>query len=401
MEKMTLTPRLIDNMPMGVIYGDAKTDGLSVDTLKGSAKWRFKRKVKGTNRVIKQTLGSFPALSIADARLSAAELNAACEKGIDPSRQRSADAMTVGEAHALYMRHVEAGVRKTLKASTIKSKRDLAKLMSSLWERPLPDVTDDELWQVVEARAEISKVRANRLAAELKVFFKWCAGREGKNAGVILKVDPALSLNGNYYRQTKRTRVLSDDELQLWLRALASQKPLYRRALLLLLLTGCRRGEVCEALSSERQGDVWTIPAERVKNSVAHVIPLSPWGVSLMQVNTRWLVPAPRLSDQPLCEGWINKIQEQMRTRMMELGGCAVEHFVVHDLRRTMRSNTRRLGIDTDTAEAMLNHKKTGLLEIYDHYGMLEEKREGFARWERHIASLARAAGVESVLGAP
>ena len=98
--------------------------------------------------------------------------------------------------------------------------------------------------------------------------------------------------------------------------------------------------------------------------------------------------------------GWYKVLARVVKT-MTEIGGKPVPHFRLHDLRRTMRSNTKRLKIDFETAEAMINHKKKGLERIYDGYDLFEEKREGFARWENFLVGLAVKAGVAAELSIP
>jgi len=70
-------------------------------------------------------------------------------------------------------------------------------------------------------------------------------------------------------------------------------------------------------------------------------------------------------------------------------------------MRRTARSNTRRLNTDFETAEAMLNHAKCGLERIYDGYAMEDEKRRWFQIWEDEIIRIARAEMVADALGCP
>lgn len=86
---------------------------------------------------------------------------------------------------------------------------------------------------------------------------------------------------------------------------------------------------------------------------------------------------------------------------MEELAGRPVERFTPHDFRRTVRSNTKRLKVDFETAEAMLNHVKKGLERTYDTYELEEEKRAWFLTWETEIAEIARRAGVADKLGVP
>jgi hypothetical protein len=51
--------------------------------------------------------------------------------------------------------------------------------------------------------------------------------------------------------------------------------------------------------------------------------------------------------------------------------------------RRTARSNTKRLKVDYETAEAMMNHVKKEVSRTYDLYELEDEKRTWFALWER------------------
>lgn len=86
---------------------------------------------------------------------------------------------------------------------------------------------------------------------------------------------------------------------------------------------------------------------------------------------------------------------------MERLAGRPIERFTPHDFRRTARSNTKRLKVDFETAEAMLNHVKKGLERTYDRYDLEEEKRAFFLKWEAEIAEMACGAGVAERLGVP
>jgi len=84
---------------------------------------------------------------------------------------------------------------------------------------------------------------------------------------------------------------------------------------------------------------------------------------------------------------------------MAQIAGQPIERFTPHDFRRTTRSNTKRLNVDFDTAEAMLNHVKTGLERTYDRYDLEDEKRVAFLRWEEEVAAIADQKGVAGLLG--
>jgi hypothetical protein len=78
-----------------------------------------------------------------------------------------------------------------------------------------------------------------------------------------------------------------------------------------------------------------------------------------------------------------------------------IERFNPHDFRRTARSNTKRLKVDFETAEAMLNHLKGGLERIYDSYDLEDEKAAWFLKWENEIILLARKRNLVVALDIP
>lgn len=405
----SLTPASVDALRAGRM-ADPRTPGLFVEVSAAGAKvWKYRRRVARGTTFVKMTLGSFPAFSVADARDWAAPINLAVERGEDPREAIKAkaaiEALTVEHCHGLYMACVESGKWRTLKPRTIKDKRYIfdSEIKPAIGAKSIFDVTTNELWELVEEKAESAPVRANRLAAELKVFFGWCASRDAESVGIVLDRDPAMKLSGNRYKQGEGERWLDEDEIMLFLRAIAVEDRLYRRALALLLLTGCRKSEVMGAPASEISGGVWTIPPERTKNSKLHRIVLGPWGRALAMTNTEWLIQQSgargRGGDGPMMSGWY-KIRDRVHARMEALAGHSIEHWSLHDLRRTMRSHVEDLGVRENAAEAMMNHMKKGLVKIYNRKEA-PGKQEGFALWEAYLSKLARRAKVAERLEIP
>jgi integrase len=185
------------------------------------------------------------------------------------------------------------------------------------------------------------------------------------------------------------------------LKALVDEDLEGRRAVLLWLLTAARVSEVGEARRSELVNGIWTIPAHRAKNSCAHSIALGPWGQSLMANSSDWIFPAIKNKEKPRNRAFWYKVRDRVIKRMEEISGQSIERFTPHDFRRTVRSNTTRLKINFETAEAILNHRKSGMARIYDGYEMEDEKAAWFLKWEQEIIALAVRAGVADALGIP
>lgn len=403
-----LTPAAIDSLEKGRIH-DPLTPGLRIEALKsGKKRWKFLRRLPGTSSVVKDHLGCFPWISIAEAREWAARLNERIERGIDPRaagrEQRRASIMTVERAHRLYMIAVGEGrssrAKRPNKPRTIADKlaiydRDIA---PSLGGKCIHDVTEADLVRLVTLKGKTARTRANRLAAELKVFFGWAVSLRGTEVG--LENDPSRRLHDLRYPEVARSRSLSLEEIEWFLVALADEEQDYRRGMLLWLLTAARLAEVSEARSEEILEKLWTIPASRTKNSVEHCIALGPWGWALMRTSHEWVFPAPKLDGPRARDTWY-KARNRVKKRMEKLAGRPIEQFTPHDFRRTVRSNTKRLKVDFETAEAMLNHVKKGLERTYDRYDLEEEKRASFLKWEAEIAKIACGAGLAEKLAVP
>ncbi len=406
--KRELTPALVDDLRTGKL-ADAKTGALAIEVLpSGRKRWVFRRRIAGRGEVVKLTLGAYPAYSIAAAREWANGLNLQLDAGIDPRETAQKElrlaTMTVERAHELYMQAVREGrssrAKRPNKPRTVTEKLEIYRrdIAPKLGRKIIYDVTETDLIKLVEAKGKVARIRANRLAAELAVFFGWAASLRGLEVG--LEVDPSARLSDLRFPETPRARRLALQEIGWFLQALVAEEGHYRRGMLLWLLTAARLGEVSEARTDELCDGVWTIPARRTKNSVEHRVALGPWGWSLMQSPGAWVFPAPKC-DGPRSRNCWYVARNRVRARMAILAGRPIERFTPHDFRRTCRSNTKRLKVDFETAEAMLNHVKKGMERTYDTYELEEEKRAWFLLWEREIVGLATKAGVADALEVP
>lgn len=406
--RQNLTPDLIDALNTGRIP-DPLTQGLWIVVgANGRKVWRYRRRVVGSGVPVKRTLGNYPQHSIAAAREWAVGLNEQVEAGIDPRAEEKEAIdranMTIKAAHGLYMEAVRDGrasrAKRPNKPRTIADKLAIydCDIAPKLADKVIYDIVEADLTKLVLAKGRQARVRANRLAAELKVFFGWASSLRGTEVG--LESNPAARLTDLKFAEVPRSRKLSLEEIGWFLRALVLEDRKYQRGMLLWLLTAARLSEVINAKSDELHQDVWAIPEGRVKNTRTHRVALGPWGRSLFQSNSEWVFPSARIDGPQVPSGWY-KARNRVLARMSEYAGRPIERWTPHDMRRTARSNTKRLKIDFETAEAMLNHAKKGIERIYDGYELEDEKREWFLKWETEIAGIARGVGVGDALGIP
>ena len=77
-----------------------------------------------------------------------------------------------------------------------------------------------------------------------------------------------------------------------------------------------------------------------------------------------------------------------------------VEHFTVHDMRRTARTHLASLGVDRFVAERSLNHKLGNVEGIYDRHDYFAERHAALGSWAALLAqveSATRATGRSQV----
>jgi integrase len=176
-----------------------------------------------------------------------------------------------------------------------------------------------------------------------------------------------------------RTRILSDDELRaLWRAAHQLGYPL-GPLVQLLMLTGQRRSEVAGARWREIDLDkrLWSIPHERMKAGAAHVVPLTDDAIAVLKDLPRFN-RGDHLFSTTFGANAINGFSKGKRridaAMTAELGHAAVP-WVLHDIRRTMRTHLSALPVPDLVRELVIGHTKPGLHKVYDQHAYLDEKR--------------------------
>ncbi len=126
---------------------------------------------------------------------------------------------------------------------------------------------------------------------------------------------------------------------------------------------------------SELAGDVWTIPADRYKTAVDHVVPLPSAAKAIID-------SLPKLGNGDLVftvEGRVPIGGFSARKAAFDKA-CSVTGWTLHDLRRTARSLLPQAGVAPDIAERCLGHVIPGIRGVYDRHEYINEKREAFAK---------------------
>lgn len=118
------------------------------------------------------------------------------------------------------------------------------------------------------------------------------------------------------------------------------------------------------------QGPVWHLPGARTKTGEPLDIPLVPQVVEWLErlkvigSGSAWVFPRRRYDRQAQIQHASGNTLNAALLRVDH----GINHFTVHDLRRTARTHLAALGIRREVAEKCLGHKLRGVEGTYDRY---------------------------------
>jgi integrase len=391
----TLTSKSIENLRPDAIRREIADGGCRglyfIIQPSGARSWACRYRVNGQSQ--KLTLGSFPAISLPQARRLAATALEQLAGGGDPGankRQAKAEAAERGRDTFERLASVfieEHAKRKTRESSWRAAERTLLREAATAWRgRPVADIRRRDVIELISKIALDRPVQANRARAHLSRFFKWCAARD------VVGSSPCIGVE-RPGKETIRERILCDDEIRRFWNAAAQLPPPFPDVYRLLLLSGQRKQEVADLTWGELDltRRIWTLPSTRAKNKVAHLIPLGPMAWEIIERQPRRddtdrvFGPRPLRDLFPPIKRQLDKIVQPDAS------------WVNHDLRRTARSLLARGRVLFDVAERMIGHLPVGMVRVYDRHAYLDEKRAGFAALEREIGLILNPPAAEVV----
>jgi hypothetical protein len=65
-----------------------------------------------------------------------------------------------------------------------------------------------------------------------------------------------------------------------------------------------------------------------------------------------------------------------------------IPHFVIHDIRRTVRTRLSSLRVPHEVAEMIVGHGRRGLARVYDQHHYLPEMREAMEAWANALQTI-------------
>lgn len=394
----TLRRLLAAGAPAAVSDGAGLTFTLSAA---GAAAWTLRYRFGGRRREL--TLGRYPDMTLADARKAAGKERVRVDAGVDvaAAKQRRKEADASAWTVRDLVRDFEKRVVPGLAASTAFCIGNYlsADILPALGSRVARDVTPDDAQALIERAAERSYWAGANVRKAGAALFRHARARRIVVANPFREVD----MGSIAAAPAKRQRVaLNPAQMRAFLLGLPALAPVDAALAELLLRTGVRIGEALGATWQEidTQAGEWRIPRERIKTrkrmtAPAFVIRLHPSTAALFE-RLRPLACGSPLVFPALAGAQDRNMDHERALDRLKAYTATLPNFpsiVFHDLRSTVRSGMRALGIPAEVCERALNHQLPGLVGVYDVV-QPERVAAAFVQWGDYVDTLRKGADV-------
>ena len=353
------------------------TDGRGLQlriTSRGKRTWSLQYRFNG--RMLKTTIGEWPAVSVSDARKLADAERLKLAQGVDPQTEKK-NAKHKGLSFQSAWEMFDALYISEKKPKTAKEYRRSAQadILPRFKHLALKDVTKADIVALIDSIHKRAPVMANRTLALISKFYSWCLGKD--------YVERNLALGIPKVREQSRDRVLTLEELRTIYSAAKKLSAGNQLFVQLLLLTGQREAVIARLEANEIHENSLVISRERNKSGERINVPLSALAKRLIDELGNHEGPyVVSTTDGAKPVSGFSKLKQKLD----ELTGIA-EHWTFHDIRGGIATYLEENGLDRAYTARILNHKDNSVTGIYAR----PEHRQHIARvleqWSQVLAN--------------
>jgi integrase len=397
---MPLTNTQIQNCkPQGKTVKLFNERGLYLEvTPTGSRWWRFKYQFGGKEKRI--SLGVFPDVGLKDARDRRDEARKHVAAGVDPSELRKkAKIETVEKVENTFEVVAREWFTKFSPTwNAVYAERIIHRLETDafpwLGERPIKDVKPVELLGVlrrIESRGALET--AHRILQYCGKVFRYAVATGRAERDVSSDLRGALPPT----KEKHYASIVEPKAVGSLMRAIDDYQGSFitKCALRLAPLVFVRPGELRKAEWSEVDLDdcEWRIPAERMKMSTRHIVPLSQQAVAILRElqpltgKGRYIFPGAQHRDRFMSENTVNGALRRLGYTKGEMTG--------HGFRSMASTMLNEQGWNRDAIERQLAHaERDSIRAAYNYAEHLPERRKMMQAWADYLSKLKAGAEV-------
>jgi len=367
-----------------VTYFETQCRGRALMLVVGSETKTFRCMTyeKGRSRSVK--LGSYPFMSLADARDFVRTYD---PKKAKEEAERETARLAAEVASETLKQVAERWIIRHVDPHKLRTKPEIVRSLNQyifprLGDRPFLDVRRRAVIEMLDQVADDhGPSQANAVLSLISSLMGWYATGHEEYVSPIVR--------GMRKPTTSRVRILTDDEIALLWKA-CDGLGTFGGLVKLCLLTSARSRKVATMKWADLQDNVWTIATEPREKANAGVLVLPELAMEIIDRqrsvtrNNPFVFPGEGKGRFGAFSFYKRKLD-----RMLPEG---MPSWTIHDLRRTARSLMSRAGVRPDHAERVLGHVIGGIAGIYDRHDYRDEKA---------MALTALAALIRSIVDRP
>ncbi len=394
-QAMTLTEKQIRNIkPEDKMRRYTDGGGMYLQVSPGGGKyWRFNYRFAGKRKTL--ALGVYPGMSLKEARGAHWQAKNMLAKGIDPGaakKQNKIDEEKKGlcfEEVAMQWLNMHTATWSPRHTKTV-IERLKKNLFPWIGDMPIAEILPRhvlEAIRVIEARG--ANESAHRTLGIASQVFRYAVASDN------LESDPTRDLRGALapVKKGKFAAITDEAGAGALIRAIYDFQGyrVTRIALLVHAYTFCRPGEIRRAKWEEIDFDkgLWIIPAERMKNRLDHLVPLSRQAVQALQdalpfsARSAYIFPSAGTAERPMSDGTIVAALRRM--------GYTKEEMCAHGFRAMASTLLNESGkYRPDVIEAQLAHVSGNQVRAaYNRARYIKERTTMMQEWANYLESLA------------
>lgn len=367
----------------------------------GSKSWVFRYMLKTLSASGKPTsremgLGSYPTVSLLEARQKATDQRKMIERGIDPIESRNAQRIqetldqgkskTFADCATAYIEAHRDGWRNAKHATQWTNTLETY-ANPTIGALPVQGIDTGLVLRVLEPIWKTKTETATRVRSRIELVLDWAkvrGFRDGDNParwrGHLDKMFPKRSK----VAPVEHHKALPYADIGVFMKELRSHDGIAPKALEFIILTASRVSESVNAKWDEidLQRKLWTVPAARMKSHREHRVPLSDAAIRLLKG-----MKAEKQSDY-VFPGWKVKAPLTGAACLKLLHDMGRKDLTTHGFRSTFRDwAAEQTSFPSRIAEAALAHVAGDKTEAaYQRGDLLEKRRLLMDAWGNYCA---------------
>ena len=358
--------------------------------------WRYNYRMDGKQKTL--SIGSYPEITLKDARTQHEEARALLARGVDPSQHKQATkgarrAESTNTLQAVAMEWLVKFTATQVPEHTARQQRRLERhVFPWIGGRIIGEIEPPDILAVlrrIEAAGTLET--AHRVKTIMGQVFRYAVatGRAVRDQTADLKgaLPPA---KGNHFAAITDPKAIGE-----LLRAMSSYKGALETCIALQIsaYTFTRPGELRQMEWAEIEGDVWTIPAEKMKAGRGHVVPLCSQVLALLDElrpltgHRRYVFPSRTDTSKPMSANTV-------RSALVRLGYDS-DTMTAHGFRALASTRLYEMGFHSDLIEKQLAHSVgSDVRRAYDRSQHIEQRTAMMQQWADYLDSLRDGAQV-------